>query len=458
MISVSGGFSTKLNAQHSHPKLRLLFYEDILTDTSIAFHENSPSNDTITDSNNGFVAAGFQAGDEIMVTGSANSNNGYFTALSVAAGTITLVSGDDIQDESAGASITIQVARPGDYDSYVIAVSEIRRDARLSTGSLTIRLANTDGQWNNFISTLTDIGKPVRVQLYWDGDTEYLNLFAGKIEDVDYVGAECILKVKDKFADLMEVEVGSGQSPVQTYAGLTISPGDLAWALLTDDTINDQALDDTADATNIDIDYAAWSAWDSYCDGRSFELRARITGQTIRHLLSEIAYLTDSYISVNADGKLDFHPTFNTATGQAFTVSNCLEIDLDIDMRDICNKFQCFYNYNAYSDFWPASYTDTDSTSQTNYGKRSVVEEGKVIWHADQTSADNMTEDKMTNWKNPIKYGKITTNAKGLLTEIGDEVTVTESLKGLSSGTLRIEAIESIRIPELTVSMIGRIV
>lgn len=77
------------------------------TGTTIAFVNSNP--DTITDSGNGFVTAGFKRGQTITITGSV-SNNGTFTIASVTAGTITLITGDSLTAESAGASVTIAVA------------------------------------------------------------------------------------------------------------------------------------------------------------------------------------------------------------------------------------------------------------------------------------------------------------------------------------------------------------
>ncbi len=75
-----------------------------ITGTGIAFVDANP--DTITDTGNGFVTAGFVAGDVITVTGTSNNNKEY-TIASVVAGTITLVDGDAVTAESAGASMTI---------------------------------------------------------------------------------------------------------------------------------------------------------------------------------------------------------------------------------------------------------------------------------------------------------------------------------------------------------------
>lgn len=75
-----------------------------ITATTIAFVDSNP--DTITDSGNGFVTAGFRAGQTIVVTGSA-SNNSSFTLVTVAAGTLTLDAADALVVEAAGATVTI---------------------------------------------------------------------------------------------------------------------------------------------------------------------------------------------------------------------------------------------------------------------------------------------------------------------------------------------------------------
>lgn len=65
----------------------------------------------ITDSANGFVTAGFVAGDILYVSGSA-SNNRNFTIGSVVAGTITLIMTDVLVNEAAGATVTVHNGEP----------------------------------------------------------------------------------------------------------------------------------------------------------------------------------------------------------------------------------------------------------------------------------------------------------------------------------------------------------
>ena len=71
---------------------------------SITIFDSNP--DTITDSGSGFLTAGFKAGDLIIVSGS-TSNNGTYAIDSVVAGTITLISGNNLVFEAAGPTVNI---------------------------------------------------------------------------------------------------------------------------------------------------------------------------------------------------------------------------------------------------------------------------------------------------------------------------------------------------------------
>src|SRR3990167_9780562 len=80
--------------------------------TTIAFSENTADPDTITDSGNGFLAAGFQAGDQITVVSTSALNDGTYTIGSVVAGTITLLARNDLTTETAGAAGTGTITAP----------------------------------------------------------------------------------------------------------------------------------------------------------------------------------------------------------------------------------------------------------------------------------------------------------------------------------------------------------
>lgn len=75
-----------------------------ITGTGIAFVDSDP--DTITDTGGGFLTAGFAAGQLIRPSGTTNNNIDY-TIDTVVAGTITLVSTDEVTAEGAGDTFTI---------------------------------------------------------------------------------------------------------------------------------------------------------------------------------------------------------------------------------------------------------------------------------------------------------------------------------------------------------------
>jgi len=81
---------------------RFAYFVKHLTGTTIAF---VATGNKITDSASGFVDAGFEAGQTLIVEGS-TSNDGQYIIESVAAGEI-VVSGGTITDEAAGNSITL---------------------------------------------------------------------------------------------------------------------------------------------------------------------------------------------------------------------------------------------------------------------------------------------------------------------------------------------------------------
>lgn len=80
--------------------------------TSIAFVSGTPA--TITDSSNGFITAGFVAGQYIVISGS-SANSGIFKIKTVTAGTITLVNDEVLTSESSGPTIILKVENAGSW-------------------------------------------------------------------------------------------------------------------------------------------------------------------------------------------------------------------------------------------------------------------------------------------------------------------------------------------------------
>lgn len=177
---------------------------DTITDTTIAFADTDP--DTITDSNNGFVTAGFLKGHIITVTGT-TSNNTNFTVASVVAGTLTLVAGDTVTAEGAGASVTL------DSTANVIEVSRVLTgdgdgDVDFTVYKDVVAMFATDGTNGQLLRGYSAQDKPLQI----GGDTLVATghslgaegvLFAGKTEfdgQVD-VDGEFLIYTKSKHQD-----------------------------------------------------------------------------------------------------------------------------------------------------------------------------------------------------------------------------------------------------------------
>ena len=76
-----------------------------ISGTTIAFVDGGGGSDTITDSGNGFVTAGFEATDKIRIIGSA-SNDGDYQLTEAVAGTLTMATAL-LTAETASESVTI---------------------------------------------------------------------------------------------------------------------------------------------------------------------------------------------------------------------------------------------------------------------------------------------------------------------------------------------------------------
>lgn len=86
-----------------------------ITGTGIAAVDGGTGADSFTDSGNGFVAAGFSVGDNVIVygfTGGMAAIHGPFTLTSVAVGTMEVATGS-LATDTAGESVTIAVIAGG---------------------------------------------------------------------------------------------------------------------------------------------------------------------------------------------------------------------------------------------------------------------------------------------------------------------------------------------------------
>lgn len=148
---------------------------------TIAAVDSNP--DTYTDSNSGFLLAGFEAGDSITVSGfTTGGNNGVKTIATVDAGTITLVGGDTLTAESAGDDVVIVKNAPGTIRAgcagwtlnQTCEIADVTNFHDSITATITAdTIAFVDGGTN--ADTITDSGDGFVSAGFKDGDLIWIS-------------------------------------------------------------------------------------------------------------------------------------------------------------------------------------------------------------------------------------------------------------------------------------------
>jgi hypothetical protein len=123
-----------------------------LAGATIAFNDNGAGQDTITDSANGFVTAGFEAGNTIVISGSA-TNDGTYIISSVTAGVITLVVDESLLTEPAGASVVVKWAQEGTWAEARFLTSNTRGTRRVVIDG--VAYAYTGGEGTGTLTGVT---------------------------------------------------------------------------------------------------------------------------------------------------------------------------------------------------------------------------------------------------------------------------------------------------------------
>lgn len=168
--------------------------------TTIAFVDSDP--DTLTDTGNGFLLAGFVAGDTITVSGS-TSNDGDYLIDTVVAGAITLDAGESLTAESAGDYVTIKGKAPG-HTTYGIKDWGLTYNGEVVDISTydTVQ-ANTNNE-RDFIGTVT--GWTLTAGGYYD---------TGETAEEDFVGRPRYFYIFPKY-----VASPAGGDPAYYYHGM----------------------------------------------------------------------------------------------------------------------------------------------------------------------------------------------------------------------------------------------
>ena len=303
-----------------------------------------------------------------------------------------------------------------------------RASDAIVSGGTSLALINTDKHWNKFITDKSNLRRTAKLQLgigientiarsgiarsaitasnlvsLASGSVissgilvprggEWLDILTGWGDDPEFLEALVNLSIRDKFAGLLEKELGSKEVPLD-YFSSSYNPADLVWAIL----ITHGGLDSTASTANTDIDYTTWSLWKTACTTANLSLKARFIGQSVRKALELIRNLTNSDIYAAGNGKIKFFRfTQGTPPSETylFDTDKFRDFSVKLDSEKILNYLKVYYGLNQVLELitngdmeeensWTDRGTPTTnarSIEQTNAGtySRKIVSEGGV--------------------------------------------------------------------------------
>lgn len=271
---------------------------------------------------------------------------------------------------------TLNLLRKFTYDNIheterIEAFGSINRASdSIVSGGTSLALINADKHWNKFLSDKSNLRREAKIQLaigvpntparsgiarsgatlsnllsYTQiaGNEEWLDILTGWGDDPEFPEATVFLPIRDKFARLLEKELGSDEVPLNYYSS-AYNPADLTWDILT----THGGLDATASTANTDIDYITWSTWKTACATANLSLKARFTGQSIREALERIRDLTNSDIYQAGNGIIKFF-RFTQGAPPAesclFNTDKFKDFSVKPDSSKILNHLTVHYGY-----------------------------------------------------------------------------------------------------------------
>jgi hypothetical protein len=334
-----------------------------------------------------------------------------------------------------------------DYEDYVISVSRIKRDANLTVGMATVTLNNGTGTfnfWKDVDKANPQLNESAQIKVYISGSpADLFTLFGGRVQEVELVGSRAIVRIKDHVMDFLQKPLGTGRL-AHLFIGKPWTPHEMVWRILIE--ASGAGLDDTESVNNTDINWTSFVNWrDSYLATKAYSLKAKFTSQKIRWALLKIAQMTHSYIFIDTDGKVAFAPSLGT--GYNYSESNTSERKFSISMDNMITRNLVQYGYNTTADQWLGNTGyNIQVTSEAQHGRYTYDEESRVIWHhgpvddQDGSALEDRNQIR-EDFAFPPRFFNITTTLAGMIEEIGNNATISDTLLGISNETIVIEEI-----------------
>ena len=324
-----------------------------------------------------------------------------------------------------------------DLSDYVVQWPEVERkwdEVRAQTEN--IRLAAEDQTLNWLINSALSIRAQASVQwgLMTDsGTNELIDFLVGTLQSSRGSEGTITVSLVNKFKQLSERTIGTPSEP-QEYINSSYLISDLAWYVVT----SHGGYSAVQSNSNVDIDYASYEAWKSLLDSDNVRAKSKIDGKKCTELLGLIAKMTDSAI-YEENGKIRFSRfTLAGSYSSIITTGNTLPSSVVRSDDKMINDFKVAANYDVDNDEFAITVNEVNSSSINDYGRIEELHDDTLIWYVDSISALNYAQRVINTYGDPELEISVMTTMHGMVRQIGEMITYSDSLLGLDSDLYRI--------------------
>lgn len=322
-----------------------------------------------------------------------------------------------------------------DYTDRVTRWPSIKKTAsEIKSATITIPVANTDGAFNTFHSTVYSLVNTVQLQIGLNTDSgspEYADIYTGQIKSIKYgkSGLECQIISRDSLWNLSQSVVGTSDAPASWD---NVIPSDIVWDLCT----CYGGFDNTASSSNTNINYTSFQSWALAYSRDNVTISAQFDGSKVLNACNEVLKLTMSTMWTGGDGKLNF-ARFNETSSldMILTRDDIDQFDIDVDGLSLINNQVVQYDYKIESNYWAGVSSFADAGSINSYGLYTDIIESEAVWYVDSISAGNFSERMVGLYKDPPKQYEIETGLKGLQRDISETVRLVDSFFAITSAS-----------------------
>lgn len=346
----------------------------------------------------GFLTAGFDTNDPITVSGAKKGfNNGKYFLQSATNTVLTLTAANGLTDEDSGASVTL---------------TQSKDTTTMQTNALVF---NDTGSKD----TITDVTEQF-VLLGIDAN-DFVNISGSVSNDGTY-------STDSVTAGTITLTLLSS-TLTQEASGALVVLSQTHSATLTATTI----------AFNDDERGEGWVE-PLFADREDFDHINKSDGG-----LLDAGFVSQYEVTVSGSDSNDGTYRISNVTQVQMDLLNQTLADENVsspgDEGEFITITQAHTQASSGKQF-EAFVTDSDSESIELYGVFTFTDEDKTVWHDNLLSAATAAEDYLKIYKFPGETARIQTTMVGFLSEIGDEIHVTEGHKNITDQTYFIKGID----------------